>query len=1158
MKKIISIICCIGLILSSVMLVFPALAVENTSIEQFAEDMSELYEEESVGAKSVEDSAKCRVIVKATSKPDTYKSAECVVGNNDLYIYQYSDAEIAQKAVEYYNSLPYVKWAELDGIVESQALPYGNYMMQGDEAKEYITESNLNKEEIIVAVLDTGAYFDSPVYNGRVIDSGYNFSDTGINNSAESDHPHGDYVATIIVDNTSENVKIYAYKVLDELGYGANSAVSLGIDMAVADGADIINMSLGSDEFSNAIYDSIKAAYSKGVIVVCAAGNEGDDVSKYYPASFDEVVTVGSIDRNGNYCFFSNFGEEVDFVAPGHFIDFDSDIVEIGTSFSAPFISAAAATVRSVNPELTINDTKNVLIESSITYEDLSYHDGFHAVYDYEDSNHATDFYVGEPENERLYYGFGMPQIANAVAIATGNYLDAKEPILSSKTGIYNESFSVSISVPEDYEVYYTFDESYPSKSNGMLYTEPVYIEESQSIRAVAYSPDGIKSNPISGEYKMQYFADESDFSITSEGYIDDYAGSLKEFIVPDSINGIEVTGVNSRAFYRRNDMTGIVLPESATFIGKSAFDGASLKYLTAQGLETVEDRSLCCKELIELDAPNITSVGVSGIGGTKLRTLDLPKLTEADNSAFAENKNLKYISLPSLEYVNLRICKENHALKTVKLDSATTIDAEAFSNCYRLKNIYAPVVTEFVCENPRTQKAAFYCCYNLTEVFFPQLVSSPEQGLFVNCNNLETVNLPTIKYIGKYAFNYCLSLSSLYAPEAIEVSNSAFSYTQNLYELTLENVITFGDNIFRNSGIKSLYAPKLKDIGEYTFSNYSDMYSEYVINNTFENLYAPKLETASDYAFAYTGALTKLELPSLTDLGENAFLESSVSYLDAPNLKNTSSLPTAENSIAILSSEFSECSLDAKGYSLTIYGTPDTYAQTYAEQYGLTFIAAPAIINDLPTEYFEGNLTFDVAGFNKAYQWYGTNNATKTGTPISGAINADFDPTGQNFKYYYCVVSSNDNGHTETVKTSLCQNMLYSVLIVPSNARITIATPSNRYLKYGESINLYANATGLPEGAKIKWRIVEGNGVTLDPSVSGAICTVTSKSNGFVTIEAYAVNKNGNTLVNDKGNRICDQEGISSEVSLWWIILYYIRQMFGITKTAVNFAIWS
>jgi len=1153
MKKIISIICCIGLILSSVMLVIPALAVENTSIEEFAEDMSELYAEEVADGKEFEESVACRVIVKATSKPDTYKNAECVVGNNNRYIYQYSDAETAQKAVEYYNSLPYVKWAELDGVVKSQALSYGNYMMQGDEAKEYITESNLTKEEIVVAVMDTGIYFNWSEFENRVFDSGYNFSTSGTPNSAIGDNAHGSQVARIIIDNSPENVKVSSYKILDEYGYGSVLNLALGIEQAVLDEVDIINMSCGVLGNYECINDAVNYAHSNGIVMVCCAGNEGDDVSKYTPASLDKVITVGSIDRNGNHSFFSNYGEEVDFVAPGHFIEVESDVIESGTSFSAPFITAAIATLLTVVPDYSFDEIVKCLKKSCIEYNDLAYHDGFHAVYDYEDSVHETDFYVGEPENERLYYGFGMPQIANALAIATGNYQNTKEPILSSETGIYNDCFSVSINVPDDYEIYYTSDESYPSKSNGTLYSEPIYIDESQSIRAVAYSPDGLRSDPVSGEYKMQYYANESDFVITSEGYIDDYIGSLKEFIVPDSINGVEVTGVNSYAFYRRNDIIGIVLPESATFIGKSAFEGASLKYLTAQGLETVSDRSLICKELIELDAPNITSVGVSGICATKLRTLDLPKLTQAGNSAFASNKNLKFISLPSLTQVNQKICKENYALKTVKLDSATTVDAEAFYSCFWLKNIYAPKVTEFVCKNPKSQKAAFYCCYNLTEISFPQLISSPEQGLFVNCYNLETVNLPVIKHIGKSAFNYCVSLSSFFAPEAVEVDNSAFANTFNLNELTLEKATVFGDSVFRNSEIKALYVPELRSIGEYTFSDYDEMYSEYVTNYTFEKLYAPKLETVSDYVFAYTGALTKLELPSLTDLGENAFLESSVSYFDAPMLKSTSSLPTAENSIAILSSEFSECSLDATGYDLIIYGTPDTYAQTYAEQYGLTFIPAPAIINDLPSEYFEGNLTFDVAGFNKIYQWYGTNNATKTGTPISGAINADFDPTGQNFKYYYCVVSSNDNGHTGTVKTSLCQNMLYSVLIVPSNARITIATPSNRYLKYGESINLYANATGLPEGAKIKWRIVEGNGVTLDPSVSGAICTVTSKSNGFVTIEAYAVNKNGNTLVNDKGYRICDQEGISSEVNLWWIILHFIKRMFGITNAAIN-----
>ncbi len=1139
MKKIISIICCIGLILSSVMLVIPALAVENTSIEEFAEDMSELYAEESAEGKELEESVVCRVMVKATVQPDTYKNAECVVGNNNRYIYQYSDAETAQKAVEYYNSLPFVKWAELDGIVESQALSYGNYMMQGDEAKEYVAESNLNKEEIIVAVLDTGAYFDSPAYNGRVIDSGYNFSDTGINNSAESDHPHGDYVSTIIVDNTSENVKVYAYKVLDEFGYGTNSAVSLGIDMAVADGADIINMSLGSEVFSNAVYDSIKSAHSNGVVIVCAAGNEGDDVSKYYPASFEEVFTVGSIDRNGNYSFFSNHGEEVDFVAPGHNIETmpsyeETTLVyqEYGTSFSAPFVSAAAAMVLSVNPELTIDETKNILIESCVPYEELSYHDDFHIINDYEkNSNYdfRESFIVSFSDDESLYYGYGMPQIQNAVGIALG-YDGAENPEISVESGTYHEAFEVTISAPEGYEIYYTTNENYPSKDSAIKYTSPITIQGTQSIRAVAYSPDGMRSLHNTAEYRVLYYATENDFTIDSEGYLTSYTGELKEFIVPETINGIMVTGIRKNGLYN-NNIVSVVFPETLTHIESRGLRSSKAIYISAKGLINVENHGILCRKVVEFEAPNLEYIGSMALG---IRSVDFPKLSKIENYAFSGCSYLKFVNLPLITEISCFAFEGCDILREVNAPLVTTIDTGAFQNCYWLKTVNIPNAKEFVStySDINEDYGTFEKCINLTEIEFPNVVTIENCRLFFECYSLKEVILPKVVSIGDEAFSECYSL----------------------VEITLPSIIELGNYVFRNSSLETLNAPELETVGQYCFAFYNNMYDTHSVNKKFTTINAPKLKTASDHAFAYTGALTKLELPALTDLGENAFLESSVSYFDAPMLKSTSSLPTAENSIAILSSQFSECSLDADGYNLTIYGTPDTYAQTYAEQYGLTFIPAPAIINDLPAEYFEGKLTVDVAGFDKIYRWFGTNNENGTGVKLltTSTTEKEIDPSEYNYKYYFCIVISRDNKYNRSVRTSLCQNMLYSST-PSSDARITIATPSERTIQYGESIVLYANATGLPEGAKIKWRIVEGNGVTLDPSVSGAICTVTSKSNGFVTIEAYAVNKNGNTIVDEKGNRIYDREGISSEVSLWWIILYYFKIIFSTSKTAIN-----
>jgi hypothetical protein len=101
------------------------------------------------------------------------------------------------------------------------------------------------------------------------------------------------------------------------------------------------------------------------------------------------------------------------------------------------------------------------------------------------------------------------------------------------------------------------------------------------------------------------------------------------------------------------------------------------------------------------------------------------------------------------------------------------------------------------------------------------------------------------------------------------------------------------------------------------------------------------------------------------------------------------------------------------------------------------------------------------------------------------------------------------------------------------SKIKITIATPETRTVAYRESITLYANATNLPEGAKIKWS-ADNNCVNIETTNGGKTCTVTSKSNGNVVITAYVVDANGNVITNEKGVRISDCEGITSEVTFW------------------------
>ncbi len=112
------------------------------------------------------------------------------------------------------------------------------------------------------------------------------------------------------------------------------------------------------------------------------------------------------------------------------------------------------------------------------------------------------------------------------------------------------------------------------------------------------------------------------------------------------------------------------------------------------------------------------------------------------------------------------------------------------------------------------------------------------------------------------------------------------------------------------------------------------------------------------------------------------------------------------------------------------------------------------------------------------------------------------------------------------------------------SKIKVTIAAPETRTVSYRDSITLYASASNLPEGAKIKW-IADGKDVSLEVSKDGRTCTVTSVSNGNVVITAYVVDANGDVVTNEKGARISDSEGITSEVTLWSIIVYAFKQMF-------------
>lgn len=992
MKKAISLLLALTMVITSLSIAFPVFADTGAQVDTVVDELSELYQEETAEDKSIEDSAASRVIVKANVEPDTYGNAEMINGTDDIYIYQYETASEAANALEYYDSLSFVEWAETDGIVESQSssynadetFSYGADMLGSKYAKQYL--ETIDAPEVNIALIDTGINFHKVDFQStnRVIDSGINLSDTGEEGTAQADvgSPssvyHGSHITSILLDNTASNVNIIGYKAMNRDGYGTLSAVATCVQQAVEDGADIINLSLnGIGEPPSLIKEAIQDAYKNGVICVVAAGNYNDDVSYYYPANMDEVFTVGAVDNRGNPCFLSNYGEELDFVAPGYQIEvygnssLDKPQYVNGTSFAAPFIAAASAVALSVHPDYSVEEIKQVLIDSCVTKNDLAYSSPYLRDVEIKDSS-LSGFTFGnlgeKAESEELYYGNGMPQMQKIVGMDEV----CSAPEYSVSSGTYHEKFELSLSSDASAEIYYTTDGSYPTAERSELYTEPLTVSSTVSIRAVAYSDGKIKSVPSSAVYKMEYYADESDFTIDDRGYITGYTGEKNEIIVPEAINGTTVKGVAEYAFYddfdpaemeesqqawdRSEHLLGIVLPNTVTEIEDYAFFSFILSYVSAPGLKVIGEAGLSTP-LVYLNAPNIERIEDLGLNYSNLTELDLPKLTYAGYASFSENKYLAKVKIPFLNSVPDSAFNNCYRLEEVELDSAVELEDCAFERCWFLRNVYAPDVETM-------GDMGFAYCDNLREISLPNLIRMDGVYNFKWCSTLTKIDLPKLQNIPEQTFMYCYMLSDINMPKVEQIGYQAFYDTYSLGNIQFDSLKVLGDEVFVNSSISALSAPELETIGNKVFPYFDTMWDTYSANPSLKVLYAPKLTTLTDESLAYTSGLTELDLPSLKAIGENAFYESGVNYLYAPELEAAESLPIAEDAVVVVSDKLTNCTYVPQNTTLTIQGDKGSYGEEYADANNLEFID----MNDMG-----GSIRVTDAGLRFGYSFYDT-----------------------------------------------------------------------------------------------------------------------------------------------------------------------------------------
>jgi len=236
---------------------------------------------------------------------------------------------------------------------------------------------------VVIAVLDTGVESTHPDLSGKVLQGrsfvGY-FSST---NTADG-NGHGTGVAGTAAAKTDNargvagvcwDCLILPVKVLGSNGSGTLFDVIEGMDFVANYAAQnpdkkvIMNLSFGAPCSSSSIeQDAIDNAWSKGVLIVAAAGNDGRS-EPICPAARNHVLAVSATDEDDNLASFSNFGSFVDLSAPGVNIvttwNRSRYVYASGTSFSSPIVAGVAGLIWSLNPNLTNDEVAQLLKDTS-------------------------------------------------------------------------------------------------------------------------------------------------------------------------------------------------------------------------------------------------------------------------------------------------------------------------------------------------------------------------------------------------------------------------------------------------------------------------------------------------------------------------------------------------------------------------------------------------------------------------------------------------------------------------------------------------------------------------------------------------------------------------------------------------------------------------
>ena len=419
------------------------------------------------------------------------------------------------------------------------------------------------------------------------------------------------------------------------------------------------------------------------------------------------------------------------------------------------------AILKSTNPEITVDEIDARLKGTSFD------------VKRYNESQSSQGRFMNNYHS--LWDGVGMIQFCNALGLeklAAPNEINLKDKV-------YVGEQTCTITCPdEDAIILYTTDGMYPTLENANVYTEPFQITQRTRIRAVAYYADGgYYSDEVETTPRIQYTDSDDNFEITNDGIVTNYNGNISDLYVPETINGIEVTGFSKGAF---NTVIGLTLPESVTEIPVSAFaKNSTIEFVRGEGIVTVKSGAFSQSNIMYVEFPvaeciqehafnlaakfcvgyfpNVEIIEGDAFSYSRIISFYGPEVQEIDDSAFGQCSRLEKVYFPQCTIIN-EIWGNNGVfdscsrLASVEMPLITNLTAYALNDTAILKADFPYIKT--------IEEKAFYNCFELEYVYMPALLTVPEKAfgsfsfsIFNKYTKLRSFRLDSVTQIEQDAF---------------------------------------------------------------------------------------------------------------------------------------------------------------------------------------------------------------------------------------------------------------------------------------------------------------------------------------------------------------------------------------------------------------------